>query len=377
MNLAKTIRSQDYVSKEENRLTKKLDDYKYALDESAVVAITDANGIIIHANDNFCRNSKYNREELIGNTHNLICSGYHSKEFFKELWATISKGKIWKGEIKNKAKDGSFYWTDTTIVPFLNESGIPYKYVSIRSDITARKQQEEKLQQYSTILEYQNTQLTDFCNIVSHNLRGPMINIAMLVDYIEESEDIAIQKEAQSKIKPVVNHLLELIDELVTSVQIKHDTKIKAAPIKLRDCLNEVLLEYETQLTTYNIDLITNIKEDDIVIFPHKYMISVLCNLLSNAIKYRSKERQAIIEISFTKTKDKSIIAVRDNGMGIDLNRYNDKIFKISKTFHKNPDGKGFGLYMIKNQIEAMEGKIWVESEVDKGSSFFVELSNQ
>ncbi|SHJ78852.1 PAS domain S-box-containing protein [Arenibacter nanhaiticus] len=377
MNLAKTISSQDHLSKEENWLSKQLDDYKYALDESAVVVITDANGIIIHVNDNFCRITQYAREELIGQNHRLINSGYHGKEFFKELWTTITTGKIWKGELKNKAKDGSYYWVDTTIVPFLNESGQPYKYVSIRSDITSRKRQEEKLQHYSKVLEYQNTQLSDFCNIVSHNLRGPMINIAMLVDYIEGSEDIEIQKEAQSKIKPVVNHLLELIDELVTSVQIKHDTKIKSDTIKLSDCLEEILLEYETQITTYNIHLITNIKEDDTVIFPHKYMVSVLSNLISNAIKYRSMERQAIIEISFNKIKDTSIIAVRDNGVGMDLNLYKDKIFKISKTFHKNPDAKGFGLYMIKNQIEAMEGKIWVESEVDKGSTFFVELSNQ
>lgn len=128
-------------------------DYKIALDEAAIVAITDQKGIIIHANDNFCKISKYSRKELIGKDHRIVNSGYHSKEFIQDLWVTIANGKIWKGELKNKAKDGTVYWVDTTIIPFLNEKGKPYQYVAIRADITERKLMNEKVLQLNNELE--------------------------------------------------------------------------------------------------------------------------------------------------------------------------------------------------------------------------------
>lgn len=124
---------------------KELSDYKFALDESSIVAITDQNGIITYVNDNFCNLSDYTREELLGNSHRLVNSGYHDPEFFKNMWETISNGKVWRGEIKNRKKDGSLYWVDATIVPFLDENAKPYQFMAVRFDISEKKKTEENI----------------------------------------------------------------------------------------------------------------------------------------------------------------------------------------------------------------------------------------
>ncbi len=352
-----------------------LSDYKQALDESAIVAITDQKGIIIHANDNFCKISKYSREELLGQDHRIINSGYHSKEFIRNIWVSIANGKIWKGELKNKAKDGTAYWVDTTIVPFLNEEeGKPYQYIAIRSDITLRKEAEENLIKYSNALEFKNKQLVDFCNIVSHNLRAPLINISMLVDFIEQSQDEEERNEVQAKIKPVVNHLLDVFNELVESLQVKQDTGIKGDEIHLKDCLTRNLIGFETQIKEYDANIQFDLDRAPKVIFPQKYIDSIVTNLISNALKYKSPDRSPQIKIKSEKVKNGIVMSVSDNGLGIDLDMHKNHIFKIRKTFHKHNDAKGFGLFLIKTQIEAMGGEIWVESKVNQGTTFFVEF---
>lgn len=144
------ISEQKRTEKQVKHISKELNDIKLALDMASIVEITNNKGVILYVNDKFCEISQYRPEEVVGKTLRIINSGYHPREFFKNLWDTVLRGEVWEGEVRNKAKDGSFYWVQTLIVPFLNSQGKPYQFITIRNDITARKKAEQEIRFLAT-----------------------------------------------------------------------------------------------------------------------------------------------------------------------------------------------------------------------------------
>ena len=179
------------------------------------------------------------------------------------------------------------------------------------------------------------------------------------------------------KAKPIINNLNEIFNELVESLQVKNDHEIKSENINVKDCLKKILDGMEMQIYKSQASFEINVSEAPVIIFPPRYFESILFNLVSNSIKYKSPERKPVIKIKTERINDTVVLSVTDNGLGIDLNRHQNSLFKIRKVFHDHPEAKGFGLFMTKTQVEALGGKIWAESIPGEGSAFFIEFKNQ
>ncbi|MEO8582706.1 MAG: PAS domain S-box protein [Flavitalea sp.] len=373
-------------------------EYKHAIDESSIVAITDQKGIIKYVNDNFCKVSKFDREELMGQDHRIINSGYHSKKFIRDIWTTIANGNIWRGEIKNKAKDGTYYWVDTTIVPFMNEQHKPYQYLAIRSDITLRKNAEQEIIEINNDLEIKITQRTfeltaalerekelgemksHFVSMASHEFRTPFGTIMSSVSLLDHYTDAA-QAEKRAKhidrIKSSVKNLTEILNDFL-SLQKMEEKKyeVKNTRFKITDLLNEVTTEMEgilkrkKQFIEFKIEGLAEICQDQ------KILHNILLNLLSNAIKYSADDKT--IRISAKADEKKIVIAVSDEGMGIPAAAQKHLFTRFFRAANvSNIQGTGLGLNIVKNYAELLEGQIHFVSEEYKGSTFTIECPHQ
>lgn len=240
------------------------------------------------------------------------------------------------------------------------------------------KEANETIKKNIEILTTQKKQLEDFCNIISHNLRAPLVNISMLVEMIAEIADDPEEKKVLiDKLNKTSQNLNDIFNELIESIQVGQDTEIPSKKLQFESYLQKTIVGLNGQINQTNAVIDWEFNDAPFVNYPPKYLYSILHNLLSNALKYHSSKRPPIIKVATKRINGSVILSVADNGLGIDLEKNKQHLFKIRKVFHSHPDAKGFGLFITKSQIEAMNGRIWIESSPDQGATFFVEFNNQ
>ncbi len=362
---------------------KELADIKFALDQSTIVAITDQRGIITFVNDEFCRISKYSREELLGQDHRLINSGYHPKDFIRDLWTTIAIGQVWKGELKNRASDGSIYWVDTTIVPFLNAEGKPYQYVAIRHDITQLKLAEEKIRQQTAELQRaaQLSIIGELAAGLAHEIKNPLAGIQGVVDILIRRRDA---NDPEREALEGVRHQVERIDATVRTLLDRarprghKPTRTSLTEVTQR-AVNLATAQLSGKLTWDNRERLEfEFPADDIVLSADAGQIEdAVLNLIINALEAIEGSGRVGVSIRLAENTteddfpDEAVIEVSDNGRGI---TEEDMARIFNPFFTKTEGGTGLGLPAVRRIARLHGGRVEVKSVPGEGSTFTLHL---
>ncbi|WP_144547133.1 PAS domain S-box protein [Bacillus sp. X1(2014)] len=337
-------------------------DIKFALDQSSIVAFTDAKGVITSVNEKFCEISKYSREEILGRDHNILNSGFHSKEFFKDLWKTIGSGNVWKGEIRNKAKDGTYYWVDTTIVPFLNDQGRPYQYLAIRNDITERKKTEEVLHRQDKLAA-----VGQLAAGVAHEIRNPLTSMKGYAEFLQLDEKDPERIEFLSIILDEIERVNTIVEDFMVLAKPKEvELEEKNVVPVIKNVIS--LLEFEARKK--NVRLTFDCNQEIIQIeCDENRLKQVFLNFIKNGIEAMPNGGELHVK---TIIHDNNVqISIQDTGVGISK----EKLKKLGEPFYTTKkNGNGLGLMVSFKIIESHNGKVFVESEPNKGTTFNILL---
>lgn len=399
--------AQQNVSYGRSRLTMTnlLTNIQKTLNEFALVSITDKDGIITYANKEFCKMAKYSQEELVGQNHRIIKSGYHPPEFYTAIWKVISSGRIWKGEIKNKAKDGTFYWVKTVITPLLDEEGRPKEYVSIRVDITDRKNAEEKLrqsnkkieeqykkqQELAELLERGNKALRaqaaklqeldkvkeQFSSMVAHELKTPLVPIQAYCELLLSGQFGDLTPKQMEKLEVVYESALSL-SQLIQDVLDVHKLELGEMRFSIRsifatELIDQSIKRFKLVADARNVNLVDRAEHEIMVQCDPERIMQVINNLVSNALKFVPNQ-EGKIEVCARRDNGSILFTVNDNGTGIPKEKqYNlfKKFYQVDTSLSRNANGTGLGLAICKGIVEGHNGRIWVESEEGKGTAFY------
>ncbi len=359
-----------------------LEAQKLALDESAIVAETDLHGRITYVNQKFLDISKYERDELIGQDHRILNSKFHNKEFFKNLWKTISSGQIWHGEIRNRAKDGSIYWVDTTIFPVNSKNGTPIKYIAIRFDITEKKRIVEELQMANTKAHVAAQAKAEFLANMSHEIRTPMNAIVGMTEILRETMLNNDQKRIVNTLQNACDALLNIINNILDLSKIEAGKlEVEHVPFDIENLVSNTCEIMSSAAQKKGLEFLCYVQpeiQDQFKGDPNKIQ-QILINLIGNAIKFTKTGDITVSAEIFQNNEDADIIEfkVTDTGIGIpqaDFSKLFKNFSQVSNSYSREYGGTGLGLSISKKLTEALGGTISFDSEVNKGSCFYFRL---
>jgi len=364
---------------------------RYALDQLAIVATTDVKGNITAVNDKFSEISKYSKEELLGKNHRILNSGHHPKEFFIDLWKTISNGEIWRNELCNRDKFGKLYWVDTIIVPIMNKDKKPEQYIAIRHDITARKKSEKlmyinlELQKEKDVAENSARVKSEFLANMSHEIRTPMNGVVGMIDLLEKTTSPTPQQlEYLHTIKSSSKTLLNIINDVLDL------SKLEAGKMELRTentnvigLMNDIVQLYQSKADEKNIALVgsfgKNIPQN--ISTDGTRIKQVLSNFVSNAIKF-TEHGEVNIHLEVLEQNGSEVtlkFAVSDSGIGIaknDIKHLFGAFNQLDSSSSKIYEGTGLGLAISKKIVKLFNGEVGIDSEEGKGSTFWFTLKS-
>lgn len=392
MNLNRVVRER----------TKELTDMTNALDATAIVAVTDEDGTIIKANRNFVEISKYSEQELLGQNHRILKSGQHPPEFFEHMWKTISSGKIWKGEIRNRAKDGSLYWVKTTIMPILDESGKPKQYIAIRNDITNLKRTEEQLREAlardranAELIKRQVDELNaaneelrqkdklkdEFLSMTSHELKTPLTPIIGWCGALKSSNILGeLTPEQRSAVDTIENNAVRLekmVSDMLDAQKIElGELKFNIGDVDVDRVARNIERDFEFMMKEKGVSFVVSVQPGLRLRSDEARIMQVLGALLYNSVDFVPKQ-DGRIELLAEARGDEVVFGVKDNGPGIPKEKQQflfKKFYQVDTSLKRKHGGTGLGLAISKGVVTGLGGQIWVDTEQGKGSSFYFSL---
>ncbi|WP_221898700.1 PAS domain-containing protein [Robiginitalea sp. SC105] len=274
-------------------------------------------------------------------------------------------------------KNGKVTHFLTSKIPLFDEEQEVYGLLGLSMDISDLKQKEGELRELINVSSQQNKKLVNFAHIVSHNLRSHSANFSMLLDFLANEQDVEERDRILGMLNDASENLLETLENLNEVVAINTNVRLEKKQIRIHRAVHAVQQNLSGFLQTHEGVIHNEIPHDATLQAVPAYLDSILINFITNGIKYRHPDRRPEVRICYEHTGSQAVLVISDNGIGIDLKKYGDKLFGMYKTFHNHPDARGIGLYITKNQIEAMNGRILTCSEVGKGTTFKIYLDEQ